>query len=111
MNTEATQPLHVEISSKDIELTDAIREHVHSTVERLLGRFASKLTRIEIHLNDRNADKSGPDDKRCLMEARPRGLDPLAAEATDDDLYKSITEAAHKLQRVLDSTFGRLEHR
>lgn len=108
MNDTAHTDLHIEISFKDIERTDPIAQHIHTAVNKDLARFASKLTRVEVHLADLNAGKPGPDDKRCLIEARPRGLDPLTAEATDSDLYKAVSDAASKLQRVLDSTFGRL---
>ena len=33
-----------------------------------LGRFAQHLTRVEVHINDVNADKGGTD-KRCMIEA------------------------------------------
>jgi len=39
-------------------------------LERSLARFASDITRLEVHFQDANADKAGDSDKRCMIEAR-----------------------------------------
>ncbi len=79
-----------------------------ASVATALARFADQITRIEVHVSDVNAGKSGTDDKRCLLEARLAGLRPVAVDhqaATVDD---AIAGAADKLVRMLDSTLGRL---
>jgi len=47
---------------------------VHSCVEGAVGRFADRITRVEVHLSDTNSHKSGGADKRCVLEARLAGL-------------------------------------
>jgi hypothetical protein len=42
-------------------------------VTHALRRFASQITRVEVHVADVNAGKQGSADKRCMMEARPAG--------------------------------------
>ena len=100
--------LHIEISYRDIPKTDAIEAHIREHVDSTLGRFADRVTRVEVHIGDENADKAGPNDKRCMMEARPKGLDPLVVEAHGSDLYAVINDAAHKLERVLDKRFEKM---
>jgi hypothetical protein len=64
-------------------------------------------------LGDENANKSGEADKRCMLEARPAGQQPVAVThyavthyaATLED---AISGAAQKLNNLLDSKFGRL---
>ena len=58
---------------------------VHSSVEGTVGRFSDRITRVEAHLSDTNSHKSKGDDKRCLLEARLAGLQPIAVShlATD----------------------------
>ena len=73
-----------------------------------LGRYEARLTRIEIHINDLNSHKSGPGDKRCQIEARPAGLPPVSASAEGPTVDAATRAAAQKLERLLNSTFGRL---
>jgi hypothetical protein len=65
-----------------------------------------RLTRVEVHLSDVNAAKHGVDDKRCLLEARLAGLQPLAVSHEAESLRSAITGATRKLVRSLDSRSG-----
>jgi hypothetical protein len=49
-----------------------------SAVTKILSRFEEQVTHVEIHLSDVNSDTLRTQDKRCLMEAGPAGLDPIA---------------------------------
>ncbi|HUH74752.1 MAG TPA: HPF/RaiA family ribosome-associated protein [Chitinophagales bacterium] len=80
-----------------------------SIITKELQRFAQHITRIEVHLTDENGSKDGPNDKRCVMEARPEGLKPIAVTEQSDTLEKAITGAIDKLKSSLDSTLGRLK--
>ena len=51
--------------------TDALPRHIEDGVRATLGHLASQITRVEVHLGDENAAKSGGVDKRCLMKTRP----------------------------------------
>ncbi len=93
--------MQIEISSNGFDTTEAIREHVRAQVDAAIGRFADRLTRVEVHLGDTNAGKGGPADKRCMIEARPRGGQPIAVEHHADDLYDAIGDAASKIKRAL----------
>ena len=101
--------MHLEINANDFELTDPIAEHVLARLDKELTHVAEKLTRVEAHLGDHNASKHSEGDKRCMLEARPRGLDPVAVTAEHHDLYQAISDAAGKLRRALDTTFGKRE--
>ncbi|MEM6571333.1 MAG: HPF/RaiA family ribosome-associated protein [Planctomycetota bacterium] len=83
---------------------DKIREQV----DRELGRFYDRLTRLELSLRDENGAKGGVD-TRCLIEARPRGFDPLTAEDIATNATEAVGGAVKKLERVLDSRIGKLE--
>ena len=87
---------------------EALAVHVDGIVESVLGRFRRQITRVEVHLSDVNADKSGSSDKRCVMEARLEGRPPAAASNDAETMRAAISGAAHKLQRVLDSSLGKL---
>ena len=54
-------------------------QFVRGEVDRLLNRFGSKLTGVEVHVSDVNSRKAGVNDKRCLIEARPARHRPVTA--------------------------------
>ena len=55
-----------------------------------------------------NHTASGGADKRCTMEARIAGHQPLAVSHHAAGLDEAFRGAAEKLKRALDSTLGRL---
>ena len=62
----------------NIEGDEKLAQEVETAVRDVLGHFSSQLTRVEVHLSDENSDqKSGTEDKRCLLEAQPAGHQPL----------------------------------
>jgi ribosome-associated translation inhibitor RaiA len=87
---------------------DALASDVEQVVQQALSRFADRITRVEVHLSDENAQKHGADDKRCLMEARIAGRQPTAVTHHAADLPKAVSGAADKLKRALDTVFGKL---
>ncbi|MDR1076559.1 MAG: HPF/RaiA family ribosome-associated protein [Xanthomonadaceae bacterium] len=91
-----------------VQSDPSVVRHVEQTLETTLLRFAGQITSIQVHLSDLNAGKTGGNDKRCLMEARLEGRPPVTASDDADTVASSITAAARKLQRVLDSSLGKL---
>ena len=83
---------------------------VEAAIAQSLERFAGRLTRVEVYLKDVNADKGGID-KHCLLEARPRGLDPVTAGHQAGSSLDAVTGAVGKLERVLEHRLGRLGER
>lgn len=59
-------------SDKNISMHVALSTSIEEESHRLLDRFDSHLTRVEVFITDENADKSGLRDKRCTLEARPK---------------------------------------
>src|SRR5271170_2337456 len=95
-------------SDKNIVMHAALSTSIEAEVHRLLDRFDSDLTRIEVFLTDENADKSGPRDKRCILEARPNNHQSLTVTDDSADLQTAVSGAAKKMQRLLETTFGRI---
>lgn len=82
-----------------------------ATITDALGHLAKRVTRVEVHLSDENGGKTGGRDKRCVMEARIEGRQPIAVTDESDSLGGAIIGAADKLKSSLDSTLGRLTDR
>jgi len=98
-------------SDSSVAVDSELSRLVESTVNNALKRFEDRITRVEVHLSDVNGDKFGIQDKRCLMEARPAGHDPVAVANQAANLEEAVRGAAQKLKRLLDSLFGRVGDR
>lgn len=97
-------------TDRNIEGDDRLVHKVKESVAGTLARFGDRITRVEIHLSDVNAQKGGRD-TRCVMEARAAGLDPVAVDALAGDVRQAVREAAGKLTRALDTRLGKLGQR
>lgn len=97
-----------------VHTNDTVRDHedvarrIEADVADALERFSGQLTRVEIHLGDENAGKGGAADKRCMMEARPAGQQPVAITHKAATLEEACNGAVHKLVKLLEHKFGRL---
>lgn len=99
--------MQIEISYQNMHSSDALDSHVRDTIGNRLERFSDRLTRVEVHVGDENGQKPGPHDKRCMLEARPAGKDPIVVEEHSDDIYKAVTEATKQMVRSLEKRLHR----
>jgi sigma 54 modulation/S30EA-like ribosomal protein len=84
---------------------EGLAAYVTTELESDLARFDRWLTRVEVHISEDGAGRTG--DKRCVIEARPAGMQPVAVThhaASVDDAYSG---AAQKLGTVLDNKYAR----
>ncbi len=95
-------------TDRSIEGHQALVAQVSGVVERALSRISDHITRVEVHLSDENSQKSGQNDKRCMMEARLEGRQPIAVTDQAATLDRAVDGAAGKLTRLIESTLGRL---
>ncbi len=82
-------------------------DRLAADVETALERFGDRLTRVEVHLADDNGGKVGGDDKRCTLEARPAGQQPVAVTSHADTVDDALDGALKKLDSLLTSRFGK----
>ena len=90
----------------NIEGHEALAAQVSEVVESALSRVSDHITRVEVHLSDENSDKHGQNDKRCMMEARLEGRQPIAVTHQAATLDQAVDGAADKLTRLIESTLG-----
>jgi Holliday junction resolvasome RuvABC endonuclease subunit len=99
-------------TDSNIEGNDRLAQQVEAVVRDALDRFSAQITRVEVHLSDQNSDKTfGTEDKRCLLEARLAGLQPISTTYQAATLEQAVYGAVAKLKSSLDSTLGRLGKR
>src|SRR5690349_21199176 len=100
----------VEMNSMQIQVNtdnhivgrESLAAWVQAEVEGAMDRFGEQLTRIEVHLGDENSTKAGSDDKRCMLEARLAGLQPIAVTHHAGTLREALSGALDKLEKSLE---------
>ena len=102
--------MQIQVNPGDFESTDAIDEHVNKELEGALRLFESQITRVEVHLRNNSGPRASAG-KRCLLEARLAGHQPMAVEHDAPDLYLAITGAAGKLERAIRHKLERREEK
>ena len=95
-------------TDNNIEAKQGMANYFEEVIAGSLDRFSEQITSVEVHLNDENGNKSGPDDKRCLLEARLEGMQPIAVSHQAESLDKAVNGATDKLKKAIDSALGKL---
>jgi hypothetical protein len=86
---------------------DALSTHVSAVVEETLMHHRDHITRVEVHIGDENGSKTGPGDKRCMMEARLDGRGPVAVTQHADTIDSAVHGAAKSLAKAIEHVLGR----
>lgn len=89
----------------NIEGHERLKSYISDELKKTLLRFEDKVTRLEVHLGDENSGKTGFNDKRCLIEARPEKMQPLAVTYHSDSVEKAFHGALDKIKKVLETTY------
>ena len=101
-------------TSNGIQNKDTLDRWADEFLNDSLARFSQEITRVEVQLADENSGKKGAADKRCMLEARLNGHEPLAVNHHGETQDEAFRGATHKLIRALEHTLGKLdrhEHR
>lgn len=97
-------------ADKNIEGGERLSLHVQTLLQAKLSRFREHITRVEAHLSDESSQKARDDSKKCVLEARPAGMQPLVVTHFAETLDQVINGATEKMERLLESTFGQLNN-
>jgi len=92
-------------TDNNVEGHARLKAYIAEELGTALARFEDKVTRLEVHLADENSDKFGINDKRCLIEARPVNMQPVAVTNHADTTEKAFQGALDKIKKVLDTAF------
>jgi ribosome-associated translation inhibitor RaiA len=101
-------------TSNGIENKETLERWADEYLGAELARFKQEITRVEVQLSDENKARNGASDKRCTMEARLNGHEPLAVNHHAESQDLAFRGATQKLIRLLEHTLGKLdrhEHR
>ena len=98
-------------TDKNIQGTENLEKFVSEKLTHSLKHFANKVTRIEVHLSDQNANKGGADDIQCKIEARVEGMQPVIVQSRSGSKEKALDEATDKMKATLTTIIGKMKNK
>lgn len=97
-------------TDNNLRVSAELRASITSDLEEALSRYGERVTRVEVSLTDQNSNKKDiGDDKRCLLEARLAGVQPVTVTCDAAALDVAIEGAIDKLLRALEHRIDRIE--
>jgi ribosome-associated translation inhibitor RaiA len=97
-------------TDKNLSVHEEFKDQLNDLLSEELSRFSEHITRLEVHLSDENGSKEGINDKRCLLEARLEGRQPIAVTGLANTYELAVNSAIDKLTAALDTILGRLRN-
>jgi ribosome-associated translation inhibitor RaiA len=95
-------------TDKNVSGNEKLRTSLTYLVSEGLSRYNDQITRLEVHLSDEDGNKDGPNDKRCMLEARVEGRQPIAVTHHAGTHEEAVNGAIDKLKTSLQTIHGRL---
>lgn len=95
-------------TDNNLSVHEAFGNQLDDLLSEELSRFSEHITRLEVHLSDDNGSKDGINDKRCLLEARLQGRQPIAVKQVANNYEQAVNGAIDKLKSSLDTILGRI---
>jgi len=90
--------------------SEELKTSMTAFISEDLSRYSDQITRLEVHLSDEDGNKHGQNDKRCMIEARLEGMQPIAVTNHADTHEQAVTGAVDKLRSSLNTIQGRLKN-
>jgi putative sigma-54 modulation protein len=87
--------MQIEIRARHIDVTAALRTHIERRLTFALGRFAERIGRVRVMLDDMNGPRGGID-KRCRITIRVVPTGTVVMEDQDSNVYTAIDRVAGK---------------
>jgi len=97
-------------TDKNVTASEDLIDSSTSLISEELSRFDDQITRVEVHLSDENGNKDGLNDKRCMVEARLAGMQPIAVTDHANTHEQAVSGAIDKLKTSLETITGRLKN-
>ncbi len=104
--------MHFQVRTDNhIHNNETITDGIRAEVEAAIGdRFGDRIRRVEVYLQDMNAQKGGID-IRCSIEVSLAGHQPIAVHDVAAGVDDAVTGAVDKMTRIIEHTLGRIEDR
>ena len=97
-------------TDKNITVHELFGEQLNEQLTDELSRVDEFITRVEVHLSDENGNKNAINDKKCVLEARLKGRQPIAVSEIADNYELAVSGAIDKLKSTLDTILGKMKN-
>ncbi len=97
-------------TDKNVTRSEDLIASSTSLISEELSRFSHQITRVEVHLSDEHGNKEGVNDKRCMVEARLAGMNPIAVTDHANTHEQAVLGAIDKMKTSLEKITGRLKN-
>jgi hypothetical protein len=94
----------------NIQGLESLEAKMNAIITDEMSRFSDQITRIEVFLSDENGHKKGKNDKKCILEARLEGMQPLAVSDHANNHEVAVKGALVKLKTVIETRLGQLKN-
>ncbi len=102
--------MKLSIRTRDIELTDSLREDVTRRLDFALDTFEDHIEEALVYVIDLNGPKGGVD-KLCQITVRARGIGELVVRETGKTLHSAMNRAGRRLKYRISEALRALESR
>lgn len=92
--------MQLKVHGQNIEVTEAIANHVESRFTAALDQHERHVEDVTIRLEDVNGPKGGVD-MRCKATIHLRPGEVIVVDEVEDDLYAAISVAADRAKHVV----------
>ena len=97
-------------TDNNVDVHETYRAHLKDLLSEEFSRFEEQITRLEVHLSDENGNKESEDDKKCMIEARLKGRQPIAVSDVANTYDQAVNGATDKIKTSLNTILGRLRN-
>jgi len=99
--------MQMRIQGRNIELTQAIRQHIRERVTAALDQHASRVRQVAVTVSDINGPRGGVD-QLCNVVVSLRGGKTLRHSRKGEDLYANVSLVADKVKRRVGREIAKL---
>ena len=91
----------------NIQSNETLVAKFRNIIKSSLSRMSDHITKVEVHLKDEDGAKKGKNDKRCMIEARLEGRQPIVVTDHAATLNQALDGAIDKLINMIETILGR----
>ena len=96
------------VQGKNIEITDAIRMHVHQKIEKASAHFQTLINKVDVNLSVENNPRIAPKQSTEVTIFLSNAV--VRAEESSENLYASIDMVTDKVTRQLRKNKEKRRH-
>lgn len=89
-----------------MKLDDSMKEHIERRIDFALGRFAARVARVSVTIEDAGGPGGGIK-KRCCILVKLDRMEEIVVEGTNAEFYDAVALAADRVGRSVQRRLDR----